>query len=244
MRTTHESSGIPDEMVAARWEVKMVCEEVALPRVLAELRLHPLGLSTLHPDRIVQSIYLDTHEGDALSDNLAGISRRVKFRLRWYGPEVQSAVLTLERKRRQNQCGDKSQVQLPRPTVLAGAFRPDFMRAIIKQVPGAWQEAIVGLEPVQWIRYQRSYFTSGDRRIRITVDQALRATDLRNTMHLRFGWHTPLNPMLILECKADVANSEAVEEFVSSFPLRMDKCSKFVMASDPTHGPTISRGLP
>ncbi len=231
-------------MTDPRWEIKMVCEEAALPQVLGELRLHPAVFSTLHPDRIVQSIYLDSHEGTALSDNLAGISQRVKFRFRWYGPETKAAILTLERKRRINQLGDKAKFRLPEAIPLAGTCRYEFIRAVSAAIPDQWRQAITGLEPVQWIRYLRSYYSSGDRRLRVTLDRGLQASDLRNMSTLQAKLHTPLNPILILECKADAGNADEVEDFVRRFPLRMDKSSKFVMASSPSQAPTLSRGLP
>ncbi|MHC5062956.1 MAG: VTC domain-containing protein [Planctomycetota bacterium] len=231
-------------MTDPRWEVKMVCEEAAMPLVLAELRLHPAIFSPLYPDRIVQSIYLDSHLGNALSDNLAGISERRKFRFRWYGPETREARLTLERKRRINQLGDKAKFRLPEAIPIEGHCRHAFIRRVSNAIPEDWRDAIAGLEPVQWIRYLRSYYMSGDRRLRVTVDRNLQASDLRNANYLNSSLKTPLDPILILECKADACNADVVEEFVRRFPLRMDKSSKFVIASAPAHGPIISRGLP
>ena len=208
-----------------RCEVKMVCEELALPRVLAELRLHPMALSPSYPDRVVQSIYLDTHAGRAVAENLAGVSQRAKFRVRWYGAQAETVRGTLERKRRENQLGDKARIELPRPIRVEGVGRRDFLQALASGLPAAWQDAITGLEPVQWIRYLRSYFVTGDRRLRVTVDRELRAIDLRNESMLRFRFSTPMTPLLVLECKAAARHAGAVEEFARRFPLRIDKCS-------------------
>ena len=52
--------------------------------------------------RIVNSIYLDTSSHSFVEDNLAGISNRVKPRIRWYGhqeDQIRDGVLELKWKK-------------------------------------------------------------------------------------------------------------------------------------------------
>ena len=44
----------------------------------------PYSFTSSFNDRFVNSIYYDTINYNALNDNLSGISRRYKTRLRWY----------------------------------------------------------------------------------------------------------------------------------------------------------------
>ena len=64
-----------------RYEVKLVGGEADYSRLIAELRMLPSLLRCLHPTRVVQSVYLDSDDGLAVRDNLAGISSRQKLRL-------------------------------------------------------------------------------------------------------------------------------------------------------------------
>ena len=77
------------------------------------LRLDRAGIRTLYPERLVQSLYLDTTHGRALEENLSGLSRREKLRLRWYGPRSDTVAAVLERKCRENSLGWKEVAPVP-----------------------------------------------------------------------------------------------------------------------------------
>jgi hypothetical protein len=225
----------------SRHEVKLVCEERAYAQVLASLRQLPTVLHPQYPARVVQSIYLDTHEGDALDDNLAGISDRQKLRVRWYGDEVTVVHAHLENKRRSNGFGDKAECPLPAPLQVAGASRLDFVAAVRRQLGPAWRWALDRREPVQWIRYRRDYLASADGRVRVTIDRDLAAFDQRAAFVLTDAHPTPLPRILVLEVKAPTAEHGAIERVLQGIAMPVGKCSKFVLASAPEHGPLVSR---
>ena len=224
-----------------RYELKMVCEERAHSEVLAELGHHAYGFRPLFPDRIVQSIYLDTHEGRAVQENLAGISDRRKIRLRWYGSEAGLVKVQLELKQRKNLFGSKEVYALPEPFQIQGVNRLAFVRRLCAVLPGEWRCRLDrGLEPAQWIRYRRQYFGGFDGAVRITVDRELQACDLRDPW--RIAWQRPsvLERILVVECKAAMSRESELREVVRDLRLKVDRCSKFVLASAPAHGPVSS----
>ena len=67
-----------------RYELKLVCDGRLLPQARSWIRLHPAVFMTAYPPRQVNNIYLDTPALVSLNANLAGFSKRQKFRLRWY----------------------------------------------------------------------------------------------------------------------------------------------------------------
>ncbi len=225
----------------ARYEVKFCCEEHAYSEVLSELRMCT-GMRPLHPARRVQSIYLDTHSGRALQDNLAGISDREKIRFRWYGDHMDRAQGQLERKIRSNMLGTKEVAKLTHALDLLGQGRQAFVRKLIAEAPPSWRPHLdAGLEPAQWVTYERDYFTSPDGRIRITMDRDLRTYDLRYRPAIdRVAQAVPAR-ILVIEFKADADEYAALRKLVSKTSLRADRCSKFVLASAPGHGPVPSR---
>jgi len=228
----------PDSL---RYELKMACQESAYSTVQAHLRLDPTAPRVLYPPRRVQSVYLDTTFGRALEENLAGISHREKIRLRWYGDSSTAVRATLERKVRENMLGWKDTLKIEQPLDIAGVDRRTFVESLRAVVTPDWQRSLdTGLEPVQWISYLREYLTTADGRIRITVDRELRAVDLRGRWILGPENPSPIPRVLVIEAKCATQDYDAAQALLSRLPFFVDRCSKFVLASDPEHGPVPS----
>ncbi len=228
----------PDSL---RYELKMACQEGARPQVLMALQMHRAAVRPLHPTRVVQSLYLDTATGAALEENLSGVSHREKLRFRWYGEDSALVRGTLERKVRENMLGWKDFARVRTPLALAGVDRWTFLRKLAAELPPAWQAEVPGcLEPVQWIRYTREYYTTADGAVRITVDSQLGAWDQRPRFRLGCSGASFLPRLLIVEAKCAKPHYQAAKELLESLPLVVDRCSKFVLASDSAHGPVAS----
>lgn len=224
-----------------RYEIKLLCAEQSAPAVLAQMRLAASGLRQLFPGRLVQSIYLDTHEGRAVQENLAGISDREKIRFRWYGDAVRGVRGQLECKRRSNLLGGKDVEILTAPVDVSGVDRVTFIRNLHARSSPSWRERIRSdLEPAQWIRYRREYLQTADGAVRVTIDRGLQAFDLRDDWLLGDRFPTPLPRVMIIECKAPVSLRDRVESLLQELPLMVDKCSKFIIASAPAHAPIVS----
>lgn len=224
-----------------RYELKLVCQQSAYQRVRMALRLHCSGVRELYPARRVQSIYFDTLGNRALEQNLAGISQREKLRFRWYGESTDRAVGTLERKLRENTLGWKESLRLRSPLDLEGQRGRTFVQQLARSATDEWRERLLhGLQPAQWIGYTREYLITADRRVRVTLDRDLRCADQRLRMHLSFRFPTPTARILVLEAKCAPEHYEAARALIGELPLVVDRCSKFVFASDPFHGPVAS----
>jgi hypothetical protein len=225
----------------ARHELKMVCQAMAYPEVRTALLLDPAGFRSLFPMRQVQSVYLDTPEGDALEENLAGISHREKLRFRWYGAGAHQVSGTLECKVRENMLGWKRLLPIDRLIDVEGANRHDFVRILWDEADATWRAMLArAIEPVQWISYEREYFGSADHRLRVTVDRKLRTFDQRGRLVLSREIETPQRPVVVMEVKCASAHYEWARRLINRLPFFVDKCSKFVTASMPEAGPLIS----
>ena len=237
-----EAAGSRDRLSLdhARYEVKMVVQGSSFDRVMTELRLLPAALRTLHPPRRVSSIYLDTHEGRAFEENLSGTSHRRKYRFRWYGGDCGAVPGKLELKIRNNMLGWKEQASLSEPMKIEGAPRHRWLRRLSELLEPEWRQRIIGLEAVQWISYTRRYLVTADRRVRVTVDRHLESSNQRERTRLSSRFTTPIPDVTIVECKTPVENYDALERLLRTMPLVADKCSKFVIATDPSAGPTVS----
>jgi len=224
-----------------RHELKFACDEEAYGELRMTLRLDRAGIRTLHPPRRVHSLYLDTTFQRALEDNLAGLSARDKVRLRWYGEERENVRGTLEHKRRENTLGWKETLALAQPIQVAGAQRRRFMQELERRCDERWRRHVLhGLEPMQWISYRREYFTSADRRVRLTVDRELRCADQQPLFRLSDQLRTPAPRLLVLEVKCEPGDLELASDLVGRIRIPLGRCSKYVLACDPGHGPLPS----
>jgi hypothetical protein len=192
----------------------------------------------------VQSLYLDTPFQRALEENQAGLSRREKIRLRWYGAEAgrvgtSTVEGVLEKKCRENALGWKESVRVG-ALGLAGRERRAFVDELAARVDASWRARLAGLEPSQWVRYRREYFTSADRRVRLTLDRGLAFFDQRARARLADDARTPSPRVLVLELKCAPGDLDLARAIVARLPIPPGRCSKFVLAAAPLSGPLPS----
>jgi hypothetical protein len=224
-----------------RHELKFACHAGSVDALRTALRLDRAGLGVLFPPRRVQSLYLDTTFGRALEENLAGIGQRRKLRFRWYGAGAQRVRGTLELKCRENTLGWKETLALMDEVQVEGAGRHAFVQELARGAPPAWSERLHhGLEPAQWVAYTREYFTTADRRVRVTLDQDLALCDQRLRARLSARARSPAPNLAVLELKCSQDDVEAAEELVARLPIQLGRCSKFVLASQAADGPIPS----
>ncbi|MBU0756100.1 MAG: VTC domain-containing protein [Planctomycetes bacterium] len=224
-----------------RYELKMACRGEALPEIKAALSLDPAGFRTLYPPRRVQSIYLDTPEGDALDENLAGISHREKIRFRWYGDRVSLVQGRLECKIRENLLGWKRTLPIRNLVEVEGVDRWKFVRVLHEAAGPDWQTRLSrATEPVQWISYRREYFGSADGKLRVTVDDRLEGFDQRGRIRLSARFKTPVPHLVVVEVKCASHHYDPARRLINRLPFFVDKCSKFVTTTLPDAAPTLS----
>ncbi|MCP4290391.1 MAG: VTC domain-containing protein [bacterium] len=225
-----------------RYELKLVCQDTAYPKVKMALRLNSSGLRPLFEPRLVQSIYFDTPQGKSLQDNLAGISARRKIRFRWYHNEIDEVNGHLEMKVRENTLGWKHTLKFAEKIKVAGEKRTDFTEQIQKILTPEWKVNLDrGMEPAQWICYLRDYFINSNGLVRVTVDRNLKSWDQRGQWRLSNKYPSPMRQIIIVEVKCAVDHYKEAEAVVAKLPLMVGKSSKFVMASSPGEGPLFSQ---
>ena len=84
-----------------RYERKFVFRGSSLQEIQQFIRLHPAHFQVLYPDRYINNIYFDTFNFSRYREQLAGVSKRSKLRLRWYGDRFCRAPARFERKCRE-----------------------------------------------------------------------------------------------------------------------------------------------
>lgn len=202
-----------------RYERKYRIEAATAQEVENILQQIPLSFQTAYPDRRVNSIYLDDFAFQALNDNLGGIAERYKYRIRWYGKNLEKIKKpVLEKKIKKNQLGAKEFKKLP-------DFRwdADFDFTAFLQ---ANTDLSFDMRPVTVISYWRSYFVSFDGLVRATIDRDLKFYKCQN------GYGISKNGVndkaIILEIKYDESLDNKLDEVFQAIPFRLGKNSKYV----------------
>ena len=211
-----------------RYERKVRSYLYDLKDLVALVKSNRALFAETYSPRVVNSIYLDTSSYSFAQDNLAGISNRVKPRIRWYGQEeneIKDGVLELKHKK--NLLGRKDKYPFGSMQLAKSVFRNQLAKNLLNLCQDNPNLSFLNeLEASLMTTYMRRYFESADRDYRITIDM-----DIKYWAFSQFG-RRMTNPykdhgLIILELKYD-QNSSGVEEVLRDFPFRYSKSSKYV----------------
>ena len=212
-----------------RYERKFVTKGFTPAEVLARVRRHPCGFREVYPPRVVNNIYLDSPSRRDYYDHVNGTANRTKTRVRWYGPQFESAERpTLERKLKRGLVSSKTGHALPKFAVNGGCLQSlltgNFKTA---DLPPVLRLGLQHMEPALINRYRRHYFLSHDGRFRLTVDSELQFAgvqpDGRRTAFLAFG-----AAVVIIELKFAPEFAESASLVTNALPFRISRFSKYV----------------
>ena len=194
-----------------------------LKSVLFQMGLYP---RIAYPDRLVHSIYLDTPEFVNYHDNVAGISRRSKTRLRWYG--IEAGNLALEEKRKIGKVSDKWTIELDNPDKLLPRDRYSLQSLLRRNIVESFVRISPVYQPTLEVSYNRSYmvFNSG---IRMTIDRDIKYRKLWPNASQMFR-RSPVD--CVLEFKYSITQKTEFGHLLRSFPYRVFRHSKYVVGID------------
>ena len=220
-------------MPPTRYEIKLVVNEVHLPRVRSWLRLHPACFTRAFPHRQINNIYFDTPELDSYSENLSGISLRRKLRLRWYGQNQRNITGTLELKCKQSLQGWKVSQPILSRLDLTGRSWQQIREQLRSELKSELLDYFDRYSwPVLMNAYQRNYYLSFDGKTRVTLDFGITSYDQR--LSPLPNLHRAVLPSgnMVIEVKADRENQTFLSEVMGSLPLRVGKHSKYAIAME------------
>ena len=95
-----------------RYERKYKIDHLSKYAVEQAVKLHPAGFRKIFPNRQVNNIYFDTADYQTGLQNIEGVNQRKKYRLRWYGQDLQQIDKPrFETKIKHNELGTKQIIQ-------------------------------------------------------------------------------------------------------------------------------------
>lgn len=180
---------------------------------------------------LIRSIYFDNYQDKALREKIDGISKREKFRIRYYNDDF--SYITLEKKVKDNNLCMKFDADIREAEcrrILDGNF--DWMRghssALVRELYGKMRFQM--LRPRVLVSYVREPYIYKAGNVRITFDSNIRST----LYHREFLEEKPVDigvfdrpGDMILEVKFDAFLPEVIRSMIQTETVRQQAFSKY-----------------
>lgn len=192
-------------------------------RAVAQADQHATGGKYL-----IRSLYFDNPSDKALRDKLDGVSRREKFRIRYYNGDT--SLIHLEKKSKLGGLGCKAQAELTAAQaqqIVDGdlAWMPDSGEPLVRELYTKMRTEL--LRPRTIVDYTREPFVYPPGNVRVTLDYDIR-TGLRCTDFLKPGVTIPAGDApIILEVKWDAFLPSIIRDAVQLEGRRVSAFSKY-----------------
>jgi len=212
-----------------RYERKFYIEGLDAEKVEVILKSHPAIFREIYHKRRVNNIYFDSFGLQHYFDNVNGVDRRLKVRIRWYGDLfgfIKKPMLELKLKH--NLHVGKLLYPLEAFT-LDSSFSIDVIREIFRksQLNEGLKLHLAELNFSLLNSYDRKYFLSSSGDYRVTIDDNMRAYEL-SLYQNNFLYSRPDRTGTILELKYNKPHDELVSGITNYFPFRITRSSKYI----------------
>ena len=205
-----------------RIERKWVFSKVDHILVLNSLLRSNFFFKNHYPSRKINSIYFDDNKLSNITQNLDGISNRVKYRVRWYGKVDNLIKPKFEIKKKKNFETQKKTIPLKNFNNIDynDGKNLNYLTEFINN-------KIVfnkRLLPTLLVCYNRNYLISSNNLIRATIDYEIKSQKLLNFKNDFFCNFKDV----ILELKYDFNLDWIVRSMLNNIKVRYSKNSKYV----------------
>ena len=176
----------------------------------------------------IRSLYFDNPDDKALRDNINGLSRREKFRIRFYNGDT--SVIHLEKKSKINCLGNKQSASLTAEQAQK-IVDGDLEWMLLSDAPLVRElyskMTVQGLQPKTIVEYTREPFIFPAGNVRVTLDYNIRS-GMRCTDFLNSDCVTvPVSDTILLEVKWDSFLPDIIRDAVSLENRREGAFSKY-----------------
>ncbi|MDC0368103.1 VTC domain-containing protein [Opitutales bacterium] len=208
-----------------RIELKDVFTTDDLTLIEKSINLSRFSFYKPYPSRKVNSVYFDDLRFSALEDSIEGNSLRTKKRLRWYGNSLTENNAVLEFKKK---LGVHSWKELYRNNYCINPIAHKWSEFIVtKSNDNKFQLKKISETPVSIVTYNRQYYSSFDRKIRVTIDRNIQTYKQTNLLRPNFSFHRKHSSKIILEIKVSVENFGLIREVFRDIPFNPQRFSKY-----------------
>ena len=177
------------------------------------------GFTKQYPDRVINSIYVDTANFDFAKDNINGISDRKKVRFRWYNKDLQKIYIEVKNKRNFNVWKNIEKIE---PKINEKSLI-EYLKKNLNNMKFKYNNNF-NHKLVLKTNYKRSYWLSNNKKIRATIDIDINASPINNLSKPIYLADT------VLEFKFQPIHEKYFRNFFTNkiSHLRTQKYSKYV----------------
>lgn len=157
-----------------RYEIKYILNHYQLAKV-EDMLLTETFFKKKYNSREIFTVYLDDLFLSSAKDNITGISKRKKIRIRWYKNKKNYLKPNLEIKYKDNKLGYKKIYKINlRKNILEFNNINDFISDCTSYLKFNYTNIFLGnLRPVLLISYKRKYLEN-ENKIRLTIDEDIK----------------------------------------------------------------------
>ncbi len=224
-----------------RRELKMVTAGMAPAQVRHIIRTHHAAFRPIHHPRRINNVYLDTHAFQHYYENIDGLPRRTKPRIRWYGEtqNTEDARPVLEFKIKNNLWGTKQRFDLPGLNPWQLLDHPRTATLFTKaDLPAHKALRLANHVPMLGNTYLREYYLSFDGRFRLTLDREVAYFETHRQTHRRGQpWLRDPLDRLVIEIKCARKDEPGLAAISGALPFRVTRNSKYVNGIRKIHSP-------
>ena len=179
----------------------------------------------------IRSIYFDNHDDKALKEKVNGVSKREKFRIRYYNDDL--SFITLEKKMKINDLCLKCDARITEEEcrkILDGdtGFMKEHPQELVRELYAKMQYQ--GLRPRVLVSYVREPFIYKAGNVRITFDSHVRTTHFHReflTKDVSDISATDRPNDIFLEVKFDAFLPGGIQDIIQTPGLRQQSFSKY-----------------
>lgn len=209
-----------------RIESKYITNNIGLNKFLLLFKKN--GFVRSFPNRIVNSLYYDNLQFSSIKDNLAGITPRNKFRLRWYGDKKSGIKgYQFEKKIKLNLTGFKKIYYFSSDFNI---FSIDFSMDGLQNITKIYDQSLLPLnyKPQLLCSYERQYFENAYS-VRLTIDSKIKFWSFKN--NIRYSLSKPFaeSSYIILEIKYEPSYKDILLPIFRKLPFPSTRCSKYLL---------------
>jgi hypothetical protein len=176
----------------------------------------------------VSSLYFDDHALSACHENINGVEKRGKLRLRWY--DDQDSKFFFEVKRRMGNALEKRRLAIESTEGLGSLSYNDVARELSRVLPPRDTELLhARREPVLMTSYKREHFSSREESTRVTLDYDIRCFQQYGARRLRTRFGVPIPDLVVVEGKTPPDSESELPHLLAPLRPVLTKSSKYVM---------------
>ena len=176
------------------------------------------------PKRKVNSIYFEDKNYSSIIQNLDGVNKKKKLRLRWYGDKSKIIDPKFEFKNKIGFISKKKQIKIEEFNEL------DFPKILnLKKIHDVINQKKFNrkiIYPLISTHYEREYLVSADSSIRATVDYNLECIHLKNFSQIKLNKN--FSNITLLEIKYPTNLDDLLRKKLNDITLRLSKNSKYI----------------